>query len=101
MKKLLATLLLAGLCLPTFAGDVEAGKKKAPLCSGCHGPKGIAMIDGYPNIAGQNEKYLVNAMLAYKNGDRKGGLTGVMSGIAATLDETAIEDLAAYFSQLD
>ncbi|MAZ87417.1 MAG: cytochrome C-555 [Cellvibrionaceae bacterium] len=82
------------------AGDVAAGKAKAAVCSSCHGANGKAMIPTYPNLAGQNQQYLVMAMKAYKNGERKGGQAMMMAGMAAPLSDADIENLAAYFSSL-
>ncbi len=82
------------------AGDAAAGKAKAAVCSSCHGAAGKAMIPTYPNLAGQNQQYLVLAMKAYKNGERKGGQATVMAGMAAPLSDADIDNLAAYFSSL-
>ncbi|WP_407331177.1 c-type cytochrome [Enterovibrio sp. 27052020O] len=102
MKKLLplglVTLMLAA---PSFAaGDAEAGKAKAVICAACHGANGIAMIPGYPNLAGQNAQYIVTALKAYKNGERTGGQAAVMAPQANMLSDADMENLAAYFSQM-
>lgn len=102
MKKI--TMIAALACLiPSLsmaAGDVAAGKAKAAVCAGCHGPAGISFAPMYPNLAGQKETYLVNALKAYKAGQRTGGMAGVMTGQAAALSETDMNNLAAYFSSL-
>jgi cytochrome c553 len=49
-----------------------------------------------PYIAGQNAKYIEAALNAYKKGDRK---HPTMRGIAETLTEQDIADLAAYYAQ--
>ncbi|USD65921.1 cytochrome c [Vibrio sp. SCSIO 43136] len=102
MKKLLVSAMTVLACFSgtAMAGDVAAGKAKAGVCAACHGPAGIAMIDGYPNLAGQNEKYLVESMKAYKNKQRNGGLAVVMQAQAAALSDQDIENLAAYFASL-
>ncbi|MEZ8144030.1 cytochrome C biogenesis protein CcsB [Enterovibrio norvegicus FF-33] len=102
MKKLLplglVTLMLA---TPSFAaGDAAAGKAKAAVCAACHGANGIAMIPGYPNLAGQNAQYIVSALKAYKSGERKGGQSMVMAPQATMLSDADMENLAAYFSQM-
>ena len=51
-------------------GDIEAGKSKAMLCSACHGQDGNSINPDWPSLAGQHEKYLTNALTAYKNGTR-------------------------------
>ncbi len=104
MKKVsvaIAGLALAGLTLNAqAAGDAAAGKAKAAVCAACHGANGKAMIPTYPNLAGQNEKYLVEALKAYKNKQRTGGQAAIMQGQAAALSDQDIENLAAYFSSL-
>ena len=84
----------------TAAGDAEAGKAKAAVCAACHGQNGIAQIPGYPNLAGQNEAYLVSSLKAYRSKQRNGGQAAVMQGQAAGLSDEDIENLAAYFSSL-
>ena len=103
MKSISKTALLLGMMLavPAFAGDAAAGKAKAVVCAACHGADGKAVIPGYPNLAGQNEAYLVNALKAYKSGDRKpAGNAAVMAGQAAALSDDDIANLAAYFSSM-
>ncbi|MDB2705253.1 c-type cytochrome, partial [Pseudomonadota bacterium] len=56
-----------------FAADAAAGKAKAAVCAACHGAGGVASIPIYPNLAGQNEPYLVSALKAYRGKERKGG----------------------------
>lgn len=82
------------------AGDAAAGKSKAAVCAACHGQNGLAQIPTYPNLAGQNEQYLVLALKAYKNKQRTGGQAAIMQGQAANLSDQDIADLAAYFSSL-
>jgi cytochrome c553 len=44
------------------AGDVKAGRQKALQCQACHGLDGMAKLPETPNLAGQNEAYLVKAL---------------------------------------
>ncbi|MBW4047838.1 MAG: cytochrome c [Proteobacteria bacterium] len=81
----------------TAAGDVATGRKWAPLCMSCHGAHGISTEETYPNLAGQKEAYLINAMHEYKNGMRK---NPTMVAMAAPLSAQVIADLAAFFSSL-
>jgi cytochrome c553 len=82
------------------AGDVTAGKAKTALCASCHGANGIAVMGMYPNLAGQNEAYLVSALTAYRSKERNGGMAAIMQMQAANLSDADIEDIAAYFSSL-
>ncbi|HEX6992954.1 MAG TPA: c-type cytochrome [Gammaproteobacteria bacterium] len=74
---------------------VVAGKEKAAVCFACHGEAGIAPDPRYPNLAGQHASYLERALRQYKSGERQ-DIT--MAPMAAMLDETAIEEVAAYFA---
>jgi cytochrome c553 len=82
--------------------DVDAGKAKFTLCAGCHGGDGRSgALPEYPKIAGQNEKYLVNALKAYKSGRRTGTYAALMAATANNLSDSDIENLAAYLASLD
>jgi cytochrome c553 len=82
-------------------GDAAAGQKKADMCIGCHGIPGYQAsfpeVYKVPKIAGQNAKYIVAALNAYKKGERK---HPSMRGIAGSLSEQDMADLGAYFEQL-
>jgi cytochrome c553 len=84
----------------TFAADVAAGKAKAAICAACHGASGVATIPIYPNLAGQNEPYLVSALKGYRDKQRNGGMAAIMQMQAAALSDQDIDNLAAYFSSL-
>ncbi|MDN3698834.1 MULTISPECIES: c-type cytochrome [Vibrio] len=102
MKKVVIGLML-GLGLLSsnvMAGDIAAGKTKAAICAACHGPDGVAMIPGYPNLKGQNEQYIVSSLNAYKAKQRNGGLAVVMQAQAAMLNDADIANLAAYYASL-
>lgn len=92
-------LLAAGLLAVSFAvaaaGDPEVGQKKSTPCQACHGPKGISVSPDFPNLAGQNQDYLIASLHHYKNGKRK---NPIMQGQVANLTERDIEDLTAYFA---
>lgn len=80
-------------------GSAEAGQKKAEMCIGCHGIAGyqnsFPEIHKVPKISGQSDKYIVSALNAYKKGDRK---HPSMRGIAGSLSEQDMADLAAFYS---
>ncbi|WP_417567412.1 c-type cytochrome [Marinobacter sp.] len=97
-----AGILAFGTAVPAVvsAADVAAGKAKAAVCAACHGQNGLAQIPTYPNLAGQNEQYLVAALKAYKNKERSGGQAAIMQGQAAALSDEDIANLAAYFASL-
>lgn len=98
MKKLTlavaATVLMAS---PVFAGDAAAGKGKSMMCAGCHGAAGISAVPTYPNLAGQKEAYLTKQLKEFKSGARN---NAIMKGMVASLSETDMADLAAYYASL-
>jgi len=83
-----------------WAGDPVAGKKTAALCASCHGTNGVATMPAYPNLAGQNEPYLVSSLKAYRDKQRNGGMSAIMQMQAAKLSDEDIDNIAAYFSGL-
>ena len=82
------------------AGDAAAGKAKSAVCAACHGANGKALIPTYPSLAGQNAGYLVEALKAYRGGQRNSPQAAVMKPQAATLSDQDIANLAAYYSSL-
>ena len=97
-KIMLATAALALIISSSaMAGDVAAGKTKSMMCVACHGMKGISAIGIYPNLAGQKEQYLVKQIKAFRSGDR---IDPSMKPMVASLTDTDVDNLAAYFSSL-
>ncbi len=80
-------------------GDAASGRAKAAMCVGCHGiPAYMASfpeIHKVPKISGQNDKYIVAALKAYKSGDRK---HPSMRGLAGSLSDQDMADLGAFYS---
>lgn len=108
MKKLLAVLVLAtGAAVATstalaadVVGNPKAAQSKVEMCIGCHGIPGYKAsfpeVYQVPMIGGQSAKYIESALHAYKKGDRK---HPSMRGIATSLSDQDIADVAAYYSQ--
>jgi cytochrome c553 len=82
------------------AGGAKTIEAKVAMCIGCHAIPGYQSsfpeVHRVPMIAGQNAKYIVAALNAYKTGERK---HPTMRGIAASLTDQDIADLAAYYAQ--
>ena len=100
--KILTSAALAALLIlfanPADArrGNVEAGRELAKTCQACHGADGNGIGDGqYPNLAGQYEDYLLQALKAYKSGERN---NAIMAGMAAALTDEDIDDLSAFYA---
>jgi cytochrome c553 len=99
-SKLLLASVVAASALTTgaaHAADVKAGKAKAGVCAGCHGLNGQSPQPIWPSIAGQGAPYIAKQLRAFKSGERVGAM---MAPIVATLSETDMDNLAAWFSSL-
>lgn len=99
-KSIVLAVMLATPMLANAAGDIAAGKAKAAICAGCHGSNGTSVIDGYPNLKGQNAKYIENSLKAFKNKSRTGGQSALMYPMAGLLSDADIVNVAAYFNSL-
>lgn len=98
-----AVLLPAGAAqAQEIKGDPEAAKAKISMCTGCHAIAGyrasFPTVYRVPLIAGQKEQYLINALNAYRKGDRD---HPTMRGIAGALTDQDIADLAAFYAQAE
>jgi cytochrome c553 len=101
MKKVITLLLaLAGAASTVEAQDTARGQAKAAMCIGCHGIVGyqasFPQVHKVPMISGQGAEYIVSALNAYKKGERK---HPTMRGIATTLSDQDMADLAAYYNK--
>jgi cytochrome c553 len=104
MKKLFALLALASVTQFAAAADVvgsaKAAENKVAMCIGCHAIPGYKAtfpeVYQVPMIGGQSGPYIESALKAYRKGDRK---HPSMRGIAGSLTDQDIADLAAYYSQ--
>jgi cytochrome c553 len=102
MKTILGFILfvLAGSALAQApVGNAEAAKSKISMCVGCHGipdyKTAYPHVYHVPMITGQQPVYIVNALQAYKSGARS---HPSMRGVAQSLSDQDMADLAAYYS---
>lgn len=98
---------LAGLMLisSAYAADpktplnetaLKNGQKSAQFCRHCHGVGGSSVRDDTPNLAGQNESYLLVQMNKFVSGQRKNDF---MEGLIKALTPEERKHIALYFSQ--
>jgi len=87
---------------PVASGDakvevdaMQAGKVAAAGCAGCHGENGISKMPGIPNLVGQEPKYLVSAMAAYKTGERK---NDTMKAMIAPLTDANLDNISWFYA---
>ena len=79
--------------------DKRLGVENAhAMCIGCHGIPGyktaFPSVYHVPKIAGQQPAYLVNALKAYKSGERS---HPSMRGIAGSMSEEEMKEIAEYY----
>jgi cytochrome c553 len=83
---------------PATTGKQLGVDNAIAMCEGCHGIPGYktAFPDVYhvPRIVGQQPTYIVNALKAYKSGERS---HPSMRGIASSLSEEEMKQLADYY----
>ena len=93
--------LRAVLAALLFAASAPAGadprRTTVEECAACHGIDGIARDAEVPHLAGQNELYLFNQMMAFKSGKRP---HKEMRFMARTMTQQEIAALAAYYAAL-
>ena len=65
-------------------------------CAACHGEGGISRWPGTPSLVGQDPQYLVPAMKAYVNGQRKHEL---MRAVLAGTGEAELHNLASFYAR--
>lgn len=96
---LCAAMLLTVAVPVQAAGDPQAGRQKNSMCAGCHGIPGwrtaYPAVYSVPKLGGQHAEYIVAALQAYKSGERS---HPSMAGIAGSLSDQDMEDLAAYYA---
>lgn len=103
MAALMKSLIALSVSVLAFgaqaAGDAKAGESKAAMCIGCHGIPGYQSsfpeIHKVPKLSGQSDKYIVAALTGYQKGERK---HPTMRGMAGSLSEQDMADLAAYYA---
>ncbi|MCB1772152.1 MAG: cytochrome c [Gammaproteobacteria bacterium] len=98
LRMALMSTCLAVASAQAFEGDPQRGRIIADTCLGCHAIPSYSNVYPYyhvPKVGGQNEAYLVSALLAYRKGDRA---HGTMHNNALSLSDQDIADIAAFFS---
>ncbi len=99
MKKTIAlisiTLLATIASQSAIAGDAERGESIATTCLACHGETGNSMAGAFPNIAGQNEQYLLKQLMDVRDGMRE---IPTMIGQLDNFSDADLADIAAYYA---
>ena len=84
---------------PKWADPIAAGKIAAEPCAKCHGENGISRKAGVPSLIGLHPKYLLEAMQAYKSGDRPiGPKNEDMKKALDPLSDQDLQHVALYYA---
>ena len=75
-------------------GDPKAGGPLAAVCAGCHGAQGVSADTATPTLASQDEKYLVEAIKAYRTSRKRENMRLYITG----LDDKDIGHIAAFYA---
>ncbi len=78
---------------PPF-GDPKAGEPLTAVCGGCHGANGVSTDTATPSLAGQDARYLVDAVKAYRTTRKRENMRLYVTG----LSEQDIRNIAAFYS---
>ncbi len=98
MKKIIFSLFIAlGSVSAAEAADANAGKEKSGACSACHGATGVSGSPMFPNLAGQNDAYVIKQLKDFKSGARTDAM---MAPMAANLSDEDMADIAAHYASL-
>jgi cytochrome c553 len=68
-------------------------------CSACHGDAGAAPLPEHPNLAGQDEAYLIAQLRDFKRGARTNGLSASMRGYLKEVPDEELVAIAQYLSK--
>ena len=78
--------------------DIAAGKSIAEAqCAGCHGLDGRGTAPGIPHMAAQVEQYLVESLVAYREGKRT---HAALRDMTMELSDADIRNVAGFYASL-
>lgn len=103
MKLINTAIITAALLIitvPAFAGDAIAGMSAytSKGCIGCHGAGGgrpVTTTPPTPKLAGKEAAYIKLQLTDFKSGTRQ---NATMNAMAAMLNDTDVNNVAAYLS---
>jgi cytochrome c553 len=84
---------------PDAATKTHARYVAITVCGTCHGVTGNSTYPKFPRLAGQDARYLVKQLKAFRDQTRgDSDAIAYMWGMASQLDDGTIEALAAYYA---
>lgn len=75
-------------------GDPAAGEPLSAVCGGCHGAHGVSTDSATPSLAGQDARYLVDAIKAYRTTRKRESMRLYVTG----LSDKNVQNVAAFYS---
>ena len=79
-------------------GDASNGANLVASCSACHGSDGNSISPDWPKLAGQNQRYLLDQLKYFKNGERENMLMASVVPILNSYSDQDLLDIAAFYS---
>ena len=79
-------------------GDASNGANLVASCAACHGSDGNSISPDWPKLAGQNQRYLLDQLKYFKNGERENMLMGSVVPILNSYSDQDLLDIAAFYS---
>ena len=109
---MIKTFILIGISMTSFVvsaaevkipdllvtGDPNAGSKLVSTCAACHGANGQSISSDWPNLAGQNQRYISEQLKYFQQGERENILMMAVIPYLKTLSDTQLLDIAAFYS---
>jgi len=79
------------------AAEPEGAATLAAPCAACHGENGVATVAGSPNLAGQNERYLLHQLELIQSNARP---VPLMQGQLDGMSPEKLASLAAHYAAM-
>ena len=80
------------------SGNSDKGSQLVESCVACHGIDGNSISTDWPNLAGQNQRYLFEQLKYFRDGDRMNALMMSVTPYLQTLTDDDLLDIAAFYS---
>ena len=79
-------------------GDAKAGSALVAQCAACHGAQGKSIASDWPNLAGQNQRYIAEQLKYFQQGERENVLMMSVIPYLKNLSDGELLDIAAFYS---
>ena len=80
-----------------ISGDPTKGAELVSTCAACHGVDGNSMVTDWPNLSGQNQKYLYEQLKYFRDGSRMNALMMSVTPYLQTLKDKDLKNIAAFY----